>query len=140
MQVLRNPKSKISWRLSKSAKNFVVAYGKEDVVSSEYIFRTADGKELKPGDYLIAFERFVRDNPDHVEALSILLNKPSGFHTKELAELRKKLSSRPERFTEENLRRAYQNELADIISIIRHAANGEPLLTADERVDKAIAR
>ncbi len=124
----------------RAPKTFVVAYEKEDIVGSEYIFRTVDGKELKPADYLIAFERFVRDNPDHVEALGILLNKPSQFHTKELAELRKKLASRPERFTEENLRRAYQNDLADIISIIRHAAKGEPLLTAEDRVDRAIAK
>jgi len=124
----------------RAPKTFVVAYEREDIVSSEYIFRTSDGKELKPGDYLVAFERFVRDNPDHVEALGILLNKPSQFHLKELGELRKKLASRPERFTEENLRRAYQNDLADIISIIRHAANGEPLLTAEERVDQAIAK
>src|SRR5207249_5977317 len=99
-----------------------------------------DGIELKPADYLIAFERFVRDNPDHIEALSILLHKPSHFHTRELGELRRKLAARPERFTEENLRRAYQNDLTDIISIIRHAANGEPLLTEEERVDKAIAK
>jgi type I restriction enzyme R subunit len=124
----------------RAPKTFVVAYEKEDAVSSEYIFRTTDGKELKPGDYLVAFEHFVRNNPDHVEALGILLNKPSQFHTKELSELRKKLASRPERFTEENLRRAYQNDLADIISIIRHAANGEPLLTAEERVDQAIGK
>jgi type I restriction enzyme R subunit len=124
----------------RAPRTFVVAYEKEDIVGSEYIFRTVDGKGLKPGDYLVAFERFVRDNPDHVEAIAILLNKPSQFHTKELADLRKKLASRPERFTEENLRRAYQNDLADIISIIRHAAKGEPLLTAEERVDQAIAK
>ena len=124
----------------RAPKVFVVAYEKEDVVGSEYIFRTTDGKELKPADYLLAFERFVRDNPDHIEALSILLHKPSHFHTKELGELRKKLAARPEHFTEENLRRAYQNDLTDMISIIRHAANGEPLLTAEERVDQAIAK
>ena len=124
----------------RAPKTFVVAYDKEDIVSSQYVFRTTDGKDLKPGDYLATFERFVRDNPDHIEALSILLNKPSKFHTKELVELRKKLASRPERFTEANLRRAYQNDLADIISFIRHAANGEPLLTAEERVDQVFAR
>ena len=124
----------------RAPRAFVVAYGKEDMVSSEYVFRTTDGKELKPGDYLTRFEHFVRENPDHIDALSILLNKPSGFHTNELSDLRKKLASVPERFTEENLRRAYQNDLADIISIVRHAANGEPLLSAEARVDQAIAK
>lgn len=122
----------------RAPKTFVVAYTAQDVVTSDYIFRTTDGRELKPQDYLVAFERFVRENPDHVEALSILLNKPSDFHTKELTELRKKLASRPERFTEDNLRRAYHNELADIVSIIRHAAKGEELLSAEQRVDRAM--
>jgi len=49
-----------------------------------------------------------------------------------------KLASRPERFTEQNLRRAYHRELADIISMVRHAALNEPLLDAPERVDKAL--
>ncbi len=51
-----------------------------------------------------------------------------------------RLAARPERFTEPNLRRAYQNALADIISIVRHAARREPLLTAQERVSRAMAR
>ncbi|HEV2120612.1 MAG TPA: type I restriction-modification enzyme R subunit C-terminal domain-containing protein [Candidatus Bathyarchaeia archaeon] len=120
--------------------DFIISEGAEDYVTSQYVFRTIDGKELKPQDYLQAFERFVKENPDHIQALSILLGRPSDFHTAELTELRKKLASRPERFTEENLRRAYQNELADIISIIRHAAKGEPLMAATERVDRAIAK
>jgi type I restriction enzyme R subunit len=122
----------------RASRAFVVAHLEEDVVRSEYLFRTVDGRELKPPDYLLAFEKFVRENPDHIEALSILLNKPRNFRIKELDDLRKKLATRPERFTEENLRRAYENDLADIISIIRHAATGEPLLSADQRVDHAI--
>jgi type I restriction enzyme, R subunit len=121
-------------------KDFIVSEAASDSVSSEFVFRTADGKDMKPKDYLIAFESFVKDNPDHIQALSVLLNKPSNFHTAELSELRKKLAARPERFTEDNLRRAYHNELADIISIIRHAAKGEPLLSASERVERAISK
>ena len=141
MKTLRDPKFQdLMENYPRAPKTFVVAYTAQDTVVSEYVFRTIDGRELKPEDYLIAFERFVRENPDHIEALSILLTRPSEFHTKELTELRKKLASRPEKFTEENLRRAYHSELADIISIIRHAAKGDPLLSADERVDRAIAR
>src|SRR5262249_133229 len=124
----------------RATKDFFVTETKPDVVTSEYVFRTTDGRDLKPADYLVAFERFVRENPDHIEALSILLSRPKGFHTSDLFKLTKSLAARPEKFTEENLRRAYQNELADIISIIKHAAKGEPLLSAQERVDRAIAR
>lgn len=119
---------------------FVVATGAEDDVDSEVLFRTIDGRDLKPEDYLIAFERFVKENPESVTAIDILLNKPSEFHTSELRELRTKLAIRPERFTEENLRRAYHRDLADIISMVRHAALNEPLLDAQERVQKAIAK
>ncbi|MFQ5804006.1 MAG: type I restriction-modification enzyme R subunit C-terminal domain-containing protein [Candidatus Methylomirabilales bacterium] len=124
----------------RAPRTFLVAEGVEDFVVSEHVFRTADGRELKPEDYLLAFERFVRENPDRIEAIRILLNRPVEFRTEHLKELRGKLAARPERFTEPNLRRAYQNELADIISIVRHAARGEPLLKAEERVGRAMAR
>ncbi len=124
----------------RAAREFIVAPTAQDSVYSEYLFRTTDGRALKPEDYLVSFEKFVRENPDQIGALRILLSKPKDFGTKDLIDLRKKLEARPERFTEENLRKAYHNELADIISMIKHAAQGEPLITADERVDRAIAK
>ncbi len=124
----------------RAPRTFIVAEGVEDIVDSTYLFRTADGRELKPENYLIAFERFVKENPDRIEAIRILLSRPAEFRTEHLKELRTKLAARPERFTEPNLRRAYQNELADIISIVRHAARREPLLKAEERVGRAMAR
>jgi type I restriction enzyme R subunit len=123
---------------------FIVAESAEDYVTSEVIFRAADGRELKPADYLQLFEKFIKENPEHIEALEILLNKPKEFHTEELKALREKLSINPDnlvdKFTEKNLRRAYNKELADIVSIIRHAAKGEDFLTSETRVDKAIAK
>jgi type I restriction enzyme R subunit len=119
-------------------RTFIEALLAQDVVTSDYVFKTADGRTLRRQDYLLAFEDFVRANRDQVDALRVLLNKPAGFRTGDLADLRKKLEARPERFTEENLRRAYQKELADIISMVRHAALGDPLHTAEERVDRAI--
>jgi len=124
----------------RAPRTFIIAENVEDFVVSEYLFRTADGRELKPEDYLVAFERFVKENPDHIEAIRILLSRPADFRTEHLKELRTKLAARPERFTEPNLRRAYQNALADIISMVRHAARREPLLTAKERVSRAMAR
>lgn len=121
-------------------KKFLVAYEAQDEVASSYIFRTTDGRELKPEDYLTAFGHFVRENPEHVEAIQILLERPAGWNTGALTELRQKLAARPERFTEPNLRKAYHQELADIISMVKTAANGEPLLTARDRVDRAITR
>lgn len=119
-------------------RRFIRAIEQEDKVSSEYVFRTTDGRELKPEDYIQQFERFVKENPDHIEAIGIVLNKPKGWNTEALRELRTGLSKQPERFTEDNLRRAYKYPLADIISMVKHAAKDEPLLSAKERIDLAM--
>ncbi|MBI5229595.1 DEAD/DEAH box helicase family protein [Candidatus Micrarchaeota archaeon] len=121
-------------------KTFLIAYESQDEVSSEYVLRTVDGRELKPEDYIKVFERFVKENPEKIEAVRILLSRPSKWSTDALNELRAKLSKTPEKFTEERLRKAYHNELADIISIVKHAAKDEPLLSSLERVEKAMRR
>jgi type I restriction enzyme R subunit len=121
-------------------KRFIRAIEQEDTVSSDYIFRTTDGRELKLEDYIQQFERYIKDNPEHIEAISIVLTKPKGWNTEALRELRNSLSKQPERFTESNLRRAYKYPLADIISMVKHAAKDEPLLSAKERIDLAIEK
>lgn len=145
MQVLQNEGFlNLCVNYQRPPRTFVIAETAEDHVTSEVIFRTTDGKELKPADYLKQFEQFVKENPEHIEAIEILLNRPKDFHTEELKELRQKLASKPDnlmdKFNERNLRRAYKNELADIISIIKHVAKGEELFTAQSRVDRAIAK
>ena len=106
-------------------------------VYSRIIFRAKDGRELGPQDYLQEFEKFVRENPEHIEALEILLKRPKEFDTKQLKTLREKLATQPDylvdKFTEKNLRRACSQELADIISIIRYAAKGGELLTVEQK-------
>lgn len=135
--------SRLQWLLENYPKpppTFFIVPGVEDKVTSEQVFKTRDGKELKPNDYIQAFESFVKENPDHIEALSVLLHRPKEFDTSDLEELRAKLQARTENFSESNLRKAYNNEMADIISIVRHAALGETLGTAQERVRKAMSR
>lgn len=125
-------------------KKFIRADGVEDYVVSKIIFRAKDGRELGPQDYLQEFERFVKQNPEQIEALEILLNRPQNFDPGQLKSLRAALAVNPgslvDKFTEKNLRRAYNKELADIISIIRHAATGSELLTAKQRVQKAMMK
>ncbi|MBW2066613.1 MAG: DEAD/DEAH box helicase family protein [Deltaproteobacteria bacterium] len=50
-------------------KKFIRANGVEDYVDSKIIFRAKDGSKLAPRDYLQEFERFVRENPEQIEAL-----------------------------------------------------------------------
>ncbi len=121
-------------------KKFIKAIESEDVVTSEYVYRTTDGRELKLDDYIAAFEKFVRENPEHIEAISIVIDKPKKWDTQALRELKSSLKTRPERFTEDNLRKAYKYPLADIISMVKHAAKDEPLLSAKERVELAMEK
>ena len=58
---------------------FIIAESVTDRVESGYLIRTCDGAAVRPEDYLQAFERFVRDNPEHVEAIQILLERPTGW-------------------------------------------------------------
>ena len=102
------------------------------------------GAELKPADYLAAFAVFVKNNPQHIEAIQILLDRPKDWSTAALKELREKLTRSPEKFAPDLLQKAYAlakgKALVDIISMVKHAAaEANPLLTAEERVAKAFA-
>jgi type I restriction enzyme R subunit len=121
----------------KKPRYFVIdEISRDEVIASEYLFHTLDGRDLKPEDYIKAFESFVKENKDKVDALSILLDKPRELKISHLKELWKILASQPELFTEDRLRRAYRKDLADIISFIKHAASGVPLISPQERVER----
>ena len=145
LAVLRNPTFQdLLVNYPRPKRTFVVAYPTEDTVTSELLVRES-GREYKPADYLAAFARFVQKNPLPIEAIKILLDRPQDWSTDALAELRQKLATTPECFTQENLEKAhaarYHKNLGDIISMVKHAAkNEEPLLTAPERVDCAFAK
>jgi type I restriction enzyme, R subunit len=143
MSLLRNPAFQdLLVHYPRPPRHFIKTYETEDQVSSAWLVRGLDGKEYKPEDYLVAFARFVKENPAKVEAIEILLDRPQEWSTEALEELRKKLSSTSERFTVENLQKAHQvhynKALVDIISMVKHAAREqEPLYTAEERVRRA---
>lgn len=124
---------------------FLVAPGVEDEVTSERLITAGAGKQYKPEDYLTAFDTFVGEHVDDVEAIAILLSRPTGWGTKPLKELREALSKAPEHFTEDKLQLAFKlthkKALVDIISMVRHAQSKESeLLTAEERVSLAVER
>src|SRR6266851_4092546 len=146
MKLLRNKNfQKLLVNYERARPHFIVAHERSDEVVSRVLIRDGAGNEYRPEDYLAQFERFVRDNPERVQAIRILLSRPKDWSTNALAELRKKLSTTPQHFTEDNLRRAhaarYNKALVDIISMVKHAAKEEePLLSAAERVDRALQR
>ncbi len=146
MRFLRDPEFQdLLVNYPRPPRQFIVAPEAEDEVSSAWLIRDGSGREYKPDDYLAEFARYVQANPDHIEAVRILLDRPQDWSTDALSELRSKLIANKFRFSEDNLRRAhevaYRKPLVDIISMVKHAVREtEPLLTAPERVDAALAR
>jgi type I restriction enzyme R subunit len=121
---------------------FFKGYDIVDTVEDEVMFRKGDGYQ-KPLDYLKLFEAFVKQNPEQIEAIEILLSKPKEWNTSALDDLRDKL--RRNDFSEKDLQKGHElvfkKPLADIISMIKHAANIEaPILTAAERVEQAVIK
>ena len=121
-------------------KVFLRGYDIEDTVEDEVLFKVGQDYQ-KPEGYLEAFEKFVKDNPEHIEAIEILLTKPASWNINYLDNLREKLKKSD--FGEKDLQRAhkyvFKKPLADIISMIKHAADFQlPILNATERVEKAI--
>jgi len=142
MNILRNKDFQELLNSYDRAKNpFYIAYGAQDTVTSEIIFRVGD-KHLKPQDYLLAFSEFIHINKHKIEALSILLSNPRKWNSTVLKEIRIELKKNA--FDEEKLRQAYlvsgQKAIADIISMIKNADNSNnKLLTAEERVNRTIS-
>lgn len=143
MTLLRNPQFQELLRdYQRTPRSFWIGYDVEDTVESERLFRVADAS-LKPEDYLVAFTRFVQEHREEIDGLQVLLGRPAGWRPEVLDDLRLKLGH--EGFTEPFLREAHamlhHAALADIISMVKHAAREEePLLTAEQRVDRALQR
>jgi type I restriction enzyme R subunit len=96
-------------------------------------------KHLKPADYLVAFSDFVHENKSKIEALSILFSNPRKWNTQALKDIRQILKKNS--FDEEQVRKAHElsghKSMADIISMLKNAdSENNPLLTAEERVNR----
>lgn len=121
--------------------SFINAIEAQDTVTSQRISRF--GNYERPEDYLEAFSKFVKDNSDKIVALTILLERPKQWRPQILEELRQKLKEN--NYTEKKLCEAhglvYNKALADIISMVKHAVKAEePILTAEDRVNRAIEK
>jgi type I restriction enzyme R subunit len=146
MKLLRDPAfQKLLVSYPRPRPDFLVAYGVADTVSSTHIVRDAVGNEYKAEDYLDAFVRCVNENQDRIGAIRVLLDRPKSWSTAALSELKRGLAATEQQFTEARLQAAhaahYKKDLVDLISMVKHAARAtEPLLTAAERVDRALGR
>jgi len=141
IKILRNKDfQKLLVDYDRAKAPFYVAYDNVDSVVSECVFKYNE-TNLKPADYLVAFSKFVHENKSKIEALSILFSNPRKWNTEALKKIREILKKNS--FDEEQLRKAYElsshKSMIDIISMIKNADNKiNPLLTAEERVNRAI--
>jgi len=126
----------------RAKRQFLVGYEVEDDVSSDVMIHIGSDYQ-KPEDYLESFARFVKENPERIDAIKVLLERPKDWKTGALKELREKLAIN--KYPEKDLRKAHQvvyhKALADIISMVKHAARAEePIYSAEERVDRALGK
>ena len=102
------------------------------------------GKDnLRPGDYLESFARFVREQRDEIAALNIICTRPADLSRASLKSLRLALGR--EGFTLRQLNSALSHTsnrdiAADIISFIRRYGINAELLGHEERIRRAVAR
>lgn len=98
---------------------------------------------LRPGDYLESFARFVREQRSAIEALNIICTRPADLSRSSLKSLRLALGR--EGFTARQLNSALsqmsnQDIAADIIGFIRTYGVNAELLGHEERIRRAVAR
>jgi len=101
------------------------------------------GATTKPEDFLSSFTLFVRDNVNKVAALQAVVQRPRELTRADLKTLRAEFDRQG--FSEAALRHAWKqakNEdiAADVVSFIRQAALGDPLVPWADRVKSAMAR
>lgn len=99
-----------------------------------------DGKE-KPEDYLNRFNSWIDEHKNSHEALKLVLTAPGSLTRKSLKEL--SLALADENFKESDLRPAWREVkhedcAAKLIGYIRSQALGSPLISFEDRVDKAV--
>lgn len=101
------------------------------------------GEGVRPTDFIEAFETFIRDNANKIDALNLVVTRPRDLTRDSLRELRMTLDAR--HFTENALRTAWHDKTnediaASIIGFIRQAALGDPLIPYADRVGAAIRK
>jgi type I restriction enzyme R subunit len=99
------------------------------------------GDARRPGDYLDAFARYIDANRDTIPALITVLTRPRDLTRKDLRVLALELDRAG--FSEANLATAWREKTnqgiaARIVGYIRAAANGDPLIPYERRVDEAL--
>lgn len=100
-----------------------------------------DGEEIRPGDYLHEFQKFIQNHMNEVDALNITCTRPKDLKPQELKELLKLLDENG--FTALKLNTAYSNAnnvqmTAGIIALIRRYALNSTLVDKKSQISRAM--
>ncbi|MXQ55310.1 type I restriction-modification system endonuclease [Shimazuella alba] len=120
--------------------------------SNQYISKHEDkligvtrgyGEAEKPDDYLESFHKFIQENMNLIPAIQVICTRPKELTRSELRKLALELDQKG--FTEKNLQTAWYHSTneeiaADIISFIRRYAIGDPLVSKQERIRRAMKK
>ena len=101
------------------------------------------GDNQRPEDYIDAFRKYIKTHVDDIEALKILVTRPSDLTKSALKSLRLELDRH--NFNEKHLNGALKaitsREITvDIIAFIRHYAINSLLISHEERIENAFDR
>ena len=98
---------------------------------------------VEPQDYIESFNEYIKNNINEIPALNIIATRPKELTLKELKQI--KLQLEKNGFKENSLQTAWKNAnhvqtTADIISFIRQAALGSPLIDHETRIHNAMQK
>jgi type I restriction enzyme R subunit len=137
------------------SKKLMIASEYIDVAESEQFFRTSSGDQLKPDDYIEAFVNYIKANDTKLDALELIMKKPSDLKLKDLKELAKILRREPEAYSIERLNKALHlsskdelkkhsdkvlDQVSELLSYIKYAEKDKEFLSLTERIDNAAAK
>lgn len=98
---------------------------------------------VEPQDYIKSFNDYIKNNINEIPALNVIATRPKDLTLKELKQI--KLQLEKNGFKENSLQTAWKNAnhvqtTADIISFIRQAALGSPLVDHETRIHNAMQK
>lgn len=125
--------------IPKEKKEKIISEHEDKIVEVSQIY----GKNEKPKDYLESFEKYIKENPQQIEALNLLKTNSKLFKRKDLKDLILILDA--EGYKETDLNSAYkevnkQNITADILTYIKNVLKGSPIIDKDKKIEDIRSR
>lgn len=126
-------------RVQQEKKKLLVSEHEDEFRGAEQGY----GDKERPEDYIEEFSKFIKENVNSLQALTIVAKRPKDLTKKELRELKIILDQKG--FKEQTLQKAYQMKekttqeiTASLIGFVRREAIGDALVPFQERLERAM--